>query len=403
MEKTDFDAIIIGGGYSGCSAAYYLSKAGMDVALIEMNAICSGASGRNGGQVIQLEGRDELTRDKIIKRNSITGPNKELLKGLNDELNTDIELILNGSLDVAFTDEEAEVIKKVMEIQFNIGDTGVEFIDGEKIREVCPAYGRNFKGAKLRHDDGSINPFKMAYGYAFAAQRLGCKILTYTKVNSLIYKQNRTTGVITDRGQYNAKKAIIVATNAWTKFLADEYPVMPCKILGFVTEMLPIVPVLSVEAYAKGVGLYGSSQKDGSILIGGAPYFYPRDMEDHLNTDVCFEDFVRYGNLFNYTWPNVKEVSFIRAWAGAVAFTPDSFPLVGRTKYDNLYMDVGFTNGNSWCPICGKLVAESVINDGKTSITIDFLNPERFADITFDWPREYNYTVLHNYIAEKMG
>ena len=86
-----------------------------------------------------------------------------------------------------------------------------------------------------------------------------------------------------------------------------------------------------------------------------------------------------------------------------MGFTPDSFPLVGPTRYDNFYMNAGFTNGNSWCPICGKLIAEYMLNDGKTSIPIDFLDPERFKDAKFDWPKKYNYTVLHNYITEKMG
>jgi len=403
MNKKNFDAIVIGGGYTGCSAAYFLTKAGMNVALIEMNSICSGASGRNGGQVIQLEGREELTKEKIIKRNSITCLNKRLLESLNDELECDIEFIKNGSLDVAFSEEESDIIKKVMEIQYETGDEGVEFISPERIKDICPAYGDNFKGAKLRYDDGSVNPFKMAHGFAFAAQRKGMKIYTYTKVLSIIFNGSKAVGVKTDKGDFFAEKAIINATNAWSKLLIEEYPIVPCKILGFVTEQLPVIPIQSVEAYPGDFAIYGSSQKHGNILIGGAPYDFPKDMEDHLSQDVSYLDFLRYGKVFKFTWPNVREVSFIRAWAGAVGFTPDSYPLVGPTKYDNFYINGGFTNGNSWCPICGKLLAEYLVNNGKTSVPIDFLDPERFASHKFEWPKEYNYTVLHNYITKIMG
>ena len=54
IKKKHFDAIVIGGGMTGCATAYYLAKGGMDVALIEKRSVCSGASGRNGGQLIQV-------------------------------------------------------------------------------------------------------------------------------------------------------------------------------------------------------------------------------------------------------------------------------------------------------------------------------------------------------------
>ena len=126
-------------------------------------------------------------------------------------------------------------------------------------------------------------------------------------------------------------------------------------------------------------------------------------MDDHLDEDVHSKDFQKYAEIFSECWPKIKNISLIRAWAGAVAFTPDSFPLVGPTRYDNLYINAGYTNGNSWCPMCGKLLAEYILNDGKTSVPIDILKPERFGGIKFDWPEKYNYTVLHNYIAKEMS
>ena len=53
------EIIVIGGGVIGCSIAYYLSKEKKEVVVFEKRNIASGASGRNGGQVIQLEGRDK--------------------------------------------------------------------------------------------------------------------------------------------------------------------------------------------------------------------------------------------------------------------------------------------------------------------------------------------------------
>ena len=54
-DKRKFDIIVVGAGLAGCSTAYYLNKGGMKVALLEMREVCSGASGRMGGQVLELE------------------------------------------------------------------------------------------------------------------------------------------------------------------------------------------------------------------------------------------------------------------------------------------------------------------------------------------------------------
>ena len=100
-------------------------------------------------------------------------------------------------------------------------------------------------------------------------------------------------------------------------------------------------------------------------------------------------------------WVKAKSASLIRAWAGALPFTPDGMPLVGSTKYKNLYMNSGNVNGCVFCPITGKLIAEYILNNGKTSIPIDFLNPERFEGDKFEWPEKYDYNTLVDYLSKK--
>jgi glycine/D-amino acid oxidase-like deaminating enzyme len=84
--------------------------------------------------------------------------------------------------------------------------------------------------------------------------------------------------------------------------------------------------------------VFGGSQKNGNIIIGGDPVSLLR-MEDHYNEDVYFEDFLRYGAVFTRFWSKIKDVSFIRGWAGIMGLTPDALPLVGPTRYENLFMN----------------------------------------------------------------
>jgi sarcosine oxidase subunit beta len=365
--------------------------------------------------VIQVEGRDELTKDVITKKNSIASHGKKLLDTLNDELGVDIEYRKTGGLDLAYSDEDERVITKVTKWQHEVGDTSVEYLGASGIRDICPVLGEGLRGGKYRADDGNANPFKITYGYMLGALRHGARVLTYTTVRSVIFEKGKAAGVSTDRGDFHARHGVVNATNAWTKYVFPDYPVVPCKILAFATEQYPQIPMPPTETVVidregdPGYGkennqaylFYGGSQKDGNIIIGGPPVLYPDDMDQHFNEDVSYDDVMRFRTLFARYWPGIKGVSILRGWGGALGFTPDALPLLGPTKHENLYMNAGYTNGMCWCPICGLLLAEHILQNGRTSVPIGFMDPERFSGETYEWPERFNYTVLHNYIAEK--
>lgn len=426
LNNKEYDIIVVGGGIAGCATAYYLTKGGMNVALLEMREICSGASGRMGGQVLELEpatseaaagGKYELSNEVIKKKNRLAKNGKILLDSLSEELGCDVEYVKNGSVVIAYSQDEADEIKKGIERQKEAEETNIVFLSPSEVESLYPVFGNNLYGARYSEDDGNANPFRITYGFAYAAQKIGLKIFTYTPVKSLIFRRNKVTGVQTDRGRFYAEYGVVVATSAWTKNILPDYPIMPWKHLGFVTEQLPVLPVPATDIYyginngsivdshsqKKGsmpFRVFGGSQKDGSIIIGGDPVDLLR-IEDHYNEDVHFEDFLRYGAVFTKFWEKVKNVALIRAWAGTLSFTPDGLPFVGSTRYENLYMNSGNVNGNVFCSICGKTISEYILNNGKTSIPIDFLNPERFNDDVFEWPEKYDYNVLADYVGKK--
>jgi sarcosine oxidase, subunit beta len=425
-DKKQYDVIVVGAGLAGCSAAYHLTKGGMQVALLELREICSGASGRMGGQVLGLEpatseaaagGKYTLTNEIIKKKNIMAKSGKILLDSLSDELEVDVEYVKNGSVVLAYSQEEASELKKGIEHQNKAEETDTIFLNPSQLSKIYPVFGKNLYGARYSATDGNANPFRIAYGFAYSAQKIGLEIFTYTPVKSLIFHKSKVVGVKTDKEEFYAKFGVIIATSAWTKNILPEYPILPWKHLGFATEQLPILPVPATDIYygvadgrivdsrsqKKGnmpFRVFGGSQKDGSIIIGGDPVGLLK-MDDHLTEDVHLEDFLRYGAVFNKFWAKVKNVSLIRAWAGALPFTPDGMPLVGPTRYENLYMNSGNVNGNVFCPITGKTIAEYILNEGKTSIPMDFLNPERFRGDIFEWPEKYDYNTLADYLSKK--
>ena len=188
-NNNQFDVIVAGGGMAGCAAAYYLTKGGMNAALIEMREICSGASGRMGGQVLELEpvaseaaagGKYTISKDDLKKKNKIAHHDKMLLDTLNDELNCDIEYVKNGSVVIAYSEEEADEIKKGVELQKESEDANIEYLSPSEVSRLYPVFGETQYGARYSEDDGNANPFRITCGYAYTAQKIGLK-------NSYVY------------------------------------------------------------------------------------------------------------------------------------------------------------------------------------------------------------------------
>ena len=90
-----FEFIVVGGGITGASAAYYLSKSGADVALLEKSDLNTQASGRNAGSLhgqIQFEPFEQLGIDwatSFLPALSFLADSVKVWSTLSSELDTD--------------------------------------------------------------------------------------------------------------------------------------------------------------------------------------------------------------------------------------------------------------------------------------------------------------------------
>ena len=392
------EVIIIGGGLVGCSMAYYLSRAGIDVLLFEMRNIASGASGRNGGMVVQADGREIKTIKS--KRFIYTRENNRILENLEEELGYNFEYQQIGSLDIACSDLEWEQLKEVTAIQKNLGDNEIQLLDSNETRELCPALGPVVQGSRYRPSDGTLNSNKLTYAFARAAQSLGAKIITYTPVLNILIKENIVKGVSHIYGESYARW-VVNAANAWASKLTPQIEIVPCKGSAVVTEPVPRFPALVFEAYPDGTMIWGSQHEGGNILFGSAPEIGLETMADHYKEKVYFGDIEKTVNRFIALFPALAEINIIRTWAGTVAFCADVLPCLGEIPgVENLIINAGFPVGMSWCPIMGKLGAELIYRSGETTLPINMFSPSRFSNRTISWPKRYNYTVLQDFLDQ---
>ncbi len=397
-----FDVIIIGGGISGCATAYYLAKAGFDVVVVEQRSISSGASGRMGSCLTQLDGR-EMTIERVRKRLPFVRADIELLRGLNDELGRDIEFQQFGSIDLSSGEEESEELKNLVEIQKAGGDDATEFFDKYIIKEKYPFLAENILfDSKFCRIDGSVNPIKMCWAFALTAnERYKTQLITQTRVEEIIFRGGKAVGVRTNNGEIMANSWVINCTNAWSPQIAPEITVFPVLNVVSVTEKVPLIPIPTWEYTYNGYYCYGTSQKNGSLIIGGHPTYEPETDQERFEESAAFEDLERLASVFIFLYPSLKGVSFLRIWAGTFAMTPDRLPYIGPMPgYDNYFVNTGYSNGIGYCIIGAKLTSEYILNNGVTSIPIDLFRPDRFTGMKFEMPKRYSYKFLEKCIGE---
>ena len=397
----DCDVLIIGGGISGCATAYYLAKGGLYVVVVEQRSIASGASGRNCSCLTQLDGR-EMTVQRVRKRLPFVRSDITLLRGLNDELGRDIELQQFGSMDLASTEHESEELMNLVAIQKAGGDDATEFFSNKALRELSPALANHVLDSKFCRIDGSVNPMKLCWAFALAAfERYGTRFITQTKVERIIFRGGRAIGVRTNRGEIRARMWVINCTNAWSPEIEPKITIFPVINVVGVTEQVPPIPVVTWEYTYKGYYCYGTSQKNGSLILGGHPTFEPETVEGHFNESASFEDLKRFAGILCFLYPSLGCVSFLRIWAGTFAMTPDRLPYIGPMPgYEHYFVNTGYSNGMAYCIIGAKLTSEYILDSGNTSISIDMLRPDRFAGMKFELPKKCSYKLLEKYIGE---
>ena len=351
-EKAEI--IVIGGGLMGCSIAYYLSKGKKEVVIFEKGNIASGASGRNGGQVIQLEGRDK-NPETIKSRLAITKENNEILKNLEKELNFNFEYQRIGSLDIALSKEEWEDIKETVKAQKKAGDNEIELLDKKETLKLSPVLSDNIFGSRFRPSDGTVNPFFLTYGFAFSAQKLGAKIFTYTPVKRIIKENGKVRGVELENCKKIYSDIVINATNAWSSFLCPEIDILPLRQVAVVTEPVAKLPVYPMEAFIEGDAIFTTTQTESGNLVAGG--FRTQARERNLHYDYSVEPVELSGSsaIFKRIFKGIENISIIRSWSGTMAVTGDCLPCLGKYPgVENLYIAAGFSNGMAYGPIVGS-------------------------------------------------
>lgn len=353
------DVIIVGGGFTGLSAAAHLAKAGADVALIEAHRFGDGASGRNGGQLGtgQRSSADEIEAELGYERS-------RALFDLAEEAKAHLlEFSAANKIEIDFRAGHINAIhKKRFEPEYRAWvDIMAERYDYPHLswmdaEETAARLGsKRYHGGVRDTGTGHIHPLKLLIGTARVAAQAGAALYENTKATGISSAGGKVR-VATLKGTITAEKCLI-AVNAYGGDLepVSAAHVMPIgSFIGATTPIgrdSPVLPSWESVSDSRFVVRYFRKSPDGRLLFGGREIYNvadPKDIHIHIRRQIA------------EIYPHLADVEITHAWGGFVGITMPRKPFV-REVMPNVISAGGYSgHGVMLANFTGKLYAESV-------------------------------------------
>ncbi|PCJ69153.1 MAG: hypothetical protein COA62_10955 [Rhodobiaceae bacterium] len=336
------DVAIIGGGYTGLSAAYHLTRdADMDVRVLEAGEIAWGASGRNGGfcglhpssmgyaDHIRTYGLEEAKRYITSQVEAI-----ELVRDLITQNGIEADLQGDGMFEVAHNARRFKDLKEEAELLSGTFDVPTRLLSAETFAEEgynsTEQFGALWIGAGF-----GLHPLKFARGLGRLASEAGAHLHAHTRVIDWT-KAGSTHVLSTARGTLRAKK-IIVATNGFTQEAL--HPAFAGRLLPIMSNIFTTRPLSEAELSAhqwqtecpcsntRNLLFYYRVLPDRRILFGARG-----DLTGH--PDASQKMFRWLEKRFGEVFPEWQGIEITHFWRGLVCMASNATPALGALEDD---------------------------------------------------------------------
>jgi gamma-glutamylputrescine oxidase len=353
------DICVVGAGFTGVSTALSLVERGYSVALVEANRIGWGASGRNGGQIINGMSGLQKIRDK--HGDGVADIVQDLRWRGNDIIR---ERVAKYNIQCDLKDGYLEVAPKAKQVKYfdeyaadreehNTGHK-YEIWDREKTRAMLGTDA--FHGGFLCHRDGHLHPLNLCIGEARAAHNLGAQIFEQSPVTGIDHGPRPR--VNTAHGYIDAD-SVVLAGNAYSQFEPKKLSnlVFPAGSYIIATEPLSeevtnqINPLDVAVCDVNEVVNYYRLSADKRMLFGGACNYSGRD-------PVSIKSYIL--PRLQKIYPQLQDVRIDYEWGGKIGVVLRRIPTVGRIN-NNVYYCQGYS-GHGVCAthVMGEVMADAV-------------------------------------------
>ena len=379
--KSQYAAVIVGGGGHGLGTAYYLAKEhGLrDVAVLEKGWIGGGNTGRN----------TTIIRSNYLQYASaaIYEHALKLWEGLSRELNYNLMFSQRGVLMLAHNQHDVQSLKRhVYANRLNGIDN--EWLSPQQAKGICPPLNISaglrhpVVGAALQRRGGVARHDAVAWGYARAADAMGIDIIENCEVLGFMRDRGgAVAGVETSRGPIRTTRVGVVAAGHTSVVMARlglRMPLESFPLQALVSE--PVKPVLPCVVMSNTIHAYISQSDKGELVIGaGTDQYVSYSQQGGLH--IAADTLAAICELF----PQFSRLRMLRNWGGIVDVTPDRSPIIGLTPVPGLFVNCGWgTGGFKATPGSGHVFAHTLAKGEPHPIaapfTIDRFRTGRLID-----------------------
>lgn len=376
---------MVGGGYTGLSAALHLAQKGYDVVLLEAHRVGFGASGRNGGQVGSGQRQDQVWIEKAVGKE-----NAHRLWSLAEEAKTLVkDLVRDHAMPVTFHPGIAHACRSEAEVREthayaeklhrDYGYAHLEPLDRAGIRRLIGSQA--YVGGEIDRDAGHLHPLNYAIGLAQAAVRAGVRIHELSEVHRV--EPGPRPVVRTPSGHVDCA-TVVLAGNGYLGQLSPKVAakVMPINNFMVATEPLgdrarDLLSEPVAVADTRFVVNYWRLSEDNRLLFGGGESYGYR-----------FPDIIRtVSKPMLEVYPQLAKTRITHAWGGTLAITLNRMPCFTRPG-QNLLSASGYSgHGVAMATLAGKLMAEAAAGQQERFDLMAGLPQPRFpGGAALRWP-----------------
>jgi sarcosine oxidase, subunit beta len=350
------DAVIVGGGVTGCSLAFQLAGAGVKrVLVLERRFLGSGGTGRSVGIIRQLYPTPETTQ-MVLRSLAVFERFAESVGGDSGFVRSGVLIGVGAAMRPA--------LEKTLAIQRALG-VEAEILEPRDLTRVEPRIDPAGLGAVLYEPgSGYGDPSAVTAGYADAARKRAVTIEQGVEVTAIRQAGGSVTGVVTASGEEIAAPVVVNAAGLWSPALA--------RLAGV---ELPIIigrhPVFVLErdagfgrAHMVYLDLHGGSYvkpETGGLTLTGSltddETQHPMDPE-LLGAEPGFEEAEAVLERTSRALPSLGAARYARGWAGAFDITPDWMPILDESPVKGFFIAAGMSgHGFKLAPAVGEMMA----------------------------------------------
>ena len=357
------DVCVVGGGYTGLSAALHAARAGAKVVLVEAQTIGFAASGRNGGQIHPGHRKDQLELERWLGRSHASDLWRlsEEARGLVFQLADDGCELKRGLVIAAHNETSARDLAADAEyLAANYAYPHLRMLDRAQTQAALGTSA--YAAARLDVGGGHLHPLKFARRLAQDAARAGAVL--YEHSPALAIEDGSPITICCAGGTIRADHAVL-ACDAFSAALAPQLAPYIAHVESFIVATAPlgdalnrqIIPSDAAVADTRHVLDYYRKSVDGRLLFAGRESYW------NPPADIAALVRPRLAKVF----PNLAGIDIDYAWRGTVGITRTRMPHFGKLSPRVLFGHGYSGHGVALAVLGGRALAEAALG-----------HPERF-------------------------